>query len=72
MLMAAPNPAYQEMRGQILGGFGTMVAGNSDEVVQAILQAVSNPNAPLRHFVGGDGKAWAKESLLTRLLAIGP
>lgn len=71
MPMATPNPAYQILRDQILSGFGTMAAGNSDEVVDAIIDAARDPDAPFRRFVGEDGKAWARASLSTRLQAVG-
>jgi NAD(P)-dependent dehydrogenase (short-subunit alcohol dehydrogenase family) len=70
MPMAAPNPAYQALRDQVLSGFTSMAAGNAEDVVEAILDAAANPEAPLRHFVGADGKAWARESLATRLQAV--
>lgn len=70
MPMAAPNPAYQTMREQVLYGFAAMAAGNADQVVEAILNAARDPGASLRHFVGDDGKAWAKASLATRLGAV--
>lgn len=70
MPMAMANPAYQAMRDQVLSGLGSMPAGNPDEVVEAILHAASNTDAPFRHFVGDDGRAWARQSLSTRLQAV--
>lgn len=70
MPMAMANPAYQAMRDHVLSGFASMPAGNPDEVVEAILHAASNTDAPFRHFVGGDGRAWARQSLSTRLQAV--
>jgi len=70
MPMATANPAYQAMRDQVLSGFASMPAGNPDEVVEAILHAASNTDAPFRHFVGDDGRAWARQSLSTRLQAV--
>ncbi|MCA6232005.1 MAG: SDR family oxidoreductase [Phenylobacterium sp.] len=71
MPMAMANPAYQAMRDQVLSGFGAMAAGNPDKVVDAILDAARDAGAPFRHFVGDDGKAWARESLSARLQAVG-
>ncbi|MCA3547390.1 MAG: SDR family NAD(P)-dependent oxidoreductase, partial [Rhodobacter sp.] len=70
MPMSTANPAYQAMRDKVLSGLGSMAAGNPDKVVDAILNAASNPDAPFRHFVGEDGKAWARESLSARLQAV--
>jgi len=70
MPMATANPAYPAMRDQVLSGFASMPAGNPDEVVEAILHAASNTDAPFRHFVGDDGRAWARQSLSTRLQAV--
>jgi hypothetical protein len=71
MPMAAANPACQAMRNQVLSGFGAMAAGNPEEVVEAILNAARDAGAPFRHFVGEDGKAWARGSLEARLQAVG-
>ncbi|MCA3560911.1 MAG: SDR family oxidoreductase [Aestuariivirga sp.] len=71
MPMAMANPAYQAMRDQVLSGFGAMAAGNPDKVVDAILDGARDAGAPFRHFVGDDGKAWARQSLAARLQAVG-
>jgi len=71
MPMATANPAYQAMRDQVLSGFGAMAAGNPGKVVDAILNAARDADAPFRHFVGEDGKTWIRQSLSTRLQAVG-